>query len=97
FSRDRSSDVCSSDLLHDFIKAITAIQNIPSQVLRESKVIQYRCRCSVMWRQSIALYVKAGGVPWKLSTMDEDSAFIGLSYSTRRSEERRVGKECRCR
>src|SRR5690606_16981503 len=24
-----------------------------------------------------------GGVPWKLSTMDEDSAFIGLSYSTR--------------
>lgn len=69
--------------LHDFLKATTAIQNIPTQILRESKVINYRCRCSVMWRLSIALYVKAGGVPWKLGFLDDETAFIGLSYSSR--------------
>lgn len=69
--------------LHDFLKATTAIQNIPTQILRESKVINYKCRCSVMWRLGIALYVKAGGVPWKLAFQAEDTAFIGLSYSSR--------------
>ena len=69
--------------LHDFIKATTAVYNIPTQIIRENKAINYRCRCSVMWRLSIALYVKAGGVPWKLAAMSDDVAFIGLSYSTR--------------
>lgn len=69
--------------LHDFIKATTASYNIASQVLRESSAIKYKCRCSVMWRIAIALYVKAGGIPWKLSTLDHTSAFIGLSYATR--------------
>lgn len=69
--------------LHDFIKATCAMQNIASQVLRESSAIRYKCRCSVMWRLSIALYVKAGGIPWKLSSIDQNTAFIGLSYATR--------------
>lgn len=69
--------------LHDFIKATSAMQNIASQVLREGSAIKYKCRCSVMWRLSIALYVKAGGIPWKLSSIDQNSAFIGLSYATR--------------
>ncbi|MBI2270310.1 MAG: SIR2 family protein [Bacteroidetes bacterium] len=69
--------------LHDFLKATTAINSIPTQILREGSVIKYRCRCSVMWRLGIALYVKAGGVPWKLAAMDEETAFLGLSYSTR--------------
>jgi hypothetical protein len=69
--------------LHDFIKATAAINNIATQIIRESSAIRYKCRCSVMWRLSIALYVKAGGIPWKLSSLSDDSAFIGLSYSTR--------------
>lgn len=69
--------------LHDFLKATTAIHNIPTQIVRESKAINYNCRCSVMWRLSIAIYVKAGGVPWKLASTDTETAFIGLSYSTR--------------
>lgn len=71
--------------LHDFLKATTAIKNIPTQILTEEGAIKYRCRCSVMWRLSIALYVKAGGIPWKLASIDKDSAYIGLSYSTRRN------------
>lgn len=76
-------DAESSFDLHDFLKATTAVYNIPTQIIRESSAVKYRCRCSVMWRLSIALYVKAGGVPWKLAAMDEETAFIGLSYSSR--------------
>ncbi|MFB9843908.1 argonaute/piwi family protein [Mucilaginibacter ginsenosidivorans] len=69
--------------LHDFIKATAAMQNIATQVVREGSAIKYKCRCSVMWRLSIALYVKAGGIPWKLTSLDQNSAFIGLSYAMR--------------
>lgn len=71
--------------LHDFLKATTAVRNIPTQIITERGAIQYKCRCSVMWRLSIAIYVKAGGTPWKLASIDNESAFIGLSYSTRRN------------
>ncbi|MFL5763579.1 MAG: argonaute/piwi family protein [Bacteroidia bacterium] len=81
--KDAFADQETSFDLHDFIKATTAIHSIPTQILREGSVINYRCRCSVMWRLGIALYVKAGGVPWKLGFLDEDTAFVGLSYSSR--------------
>lgn len=76
-------DVDSGFDLHDYIKGTTAMMNIPTQILREDSVISYNCRCSVMWRLSIAFYVKGGGVPWKLSSIDQETAFIGLSYSSR--------------
>lgn len=69
--------------LHDTLKAVTAARGIPLQILREDRVFEYPCRCSVMWRIGIALYCKAGGVPWKLADHDPESAFIGLSYAMR--------------
>lgn len=70
--------------LHDYVKAVTAMRGMPCQIIRESRALAYPCRCSVMWRQSIALYVKAGGVPWKLAETADDVAFIGLSYALRK-------------
>lgn len=67
--------------LHDLIKSLAASYNIPTQIIREDSTLSYKCRCSVMWRMSIALYVKAGGIPWKLNGFDEETALIGLSYS----------------
>ena len=72
--------------LHDYLKAMTASCGIPTQIILEEKAIAYPCRCSVMWRLSIALYCKAGGVPWKLADATSDTAFVGLSYAIRQND-----------
>lgn len=69
--------------LHDYLKAVTAMRGIPSQIIREDKAIAYPCRASVAWRLGIALYSKAGGVPWKLADFEPYTAYIGLSYALR--------------
>ena len=69
--------------LHDHIKAMTAARRMPVQLVREDKALAYPCRASVMWRIGLALYVKAGGVPWKLADTDPETAYIGLSYAVR--------------
>jgi hypothetical protein len=69
--------------LHDHLKAVTAMRGIPSQIVREDKAVAYKCRASVMWRLGIALYCKAGGVPWKLAAVDPGTAYVGLSYAVR--------------
>jgi hypothetical protein len=69
--------------LHDHLKATTAARGLPIQVVREDSAIAYKDRASVMWRVGLALYAKAGGVPWKLAGTDSDTAFIGISYAVR--------------
>jgi hypothetical protein len=72
--------------LHDYVKAVAAVRGIPTQVVNEDRALEYFCRCSVMWRLSIAFYTKAGGVPWKLANTDPETAYIGLSYALRHLE-----------
>jgi len=69
--------------LHDHIKATTAARRLPVQLVREDKALAYQHRASVMWRIGIALYTKAGGVPWKLAETDPETAYIGISYAVR--------------
>jgi hypothetical protein len=72
--------------LHDFVKATTAMRGMPTQIVLEEGALSYFCRASVMWRLGIAIYTKAGGVPWKLADADPDTAYIGLSYAIRPQE-----------
>lgn len=69
--------------LHDYLKAVTAVRGMPTQILREGGGLNYYCRCSVMWRQSIALYCKAGGIPWKLADVEPGTAYVGLGYTVK--------------
>jgi hypothetical protein len=69
--------------LHDHLKAITAARRLPVQIVLENGALTYPDRASVMWRIGIALYVKAGGVPWKLAETDPETAYIGISYAVR--------------
>ncbi|MFK0002673.1 hypothetical protein [Paenarthrobacter sp. NPDC090522] len=76
FRDDRGFD------LHHSIKVGAASLGIATQILNDD-VWKYRCRASVAWRLSIALYTKYGGTPWKLAENAAaiDSAYIGLSYA----------------
>ena len=71
--------------LHDHLKAHTAKLGLPIQLVREDSAIAYHCRASVMWRIGLALYAKAGGIPWKLAEADPETAYIGISYALRKA------------
>ncbi len=70
---------------HDHMKALGALAGIPTQVVNDDS-FRFQYRASLAWRLSIASYVKAGGIPWKLAPLPgtpEDTAYIGLAYALR--------------
>jgi hypothetical protein len=70
---------------HDALKALGAKHGIPTQVLND-RAFTFRHRASLAWRLATALYVKAGGTPWKLAPLQgvpADTAYIGLAYALR--------------
>jgi hypothetical protein len=71
--------------LHDYVKAIAASEGICVQIVTDTDTgaLGYYCRCSVMWRLGVALYTKAGGVPWVLADPEPGTAFIGIEYALR--------------
>jgi hypothetical protein len=79
--------------LHHATKAITATAGVPSQLVLD-RSIDYPDRCSVLWSLAVALYAKAGGIPWKLAAPAQATAFVGLSYVLRPSSSRKVVTCC---
>jgi hypothetical protein len=70
---------------HDVLKALGAHHSIPTQIVND-RTFSFQYKASLSWRLAIALYVKAGGVPWKLAPLPgvpEDTAYIGLAYALR--------------
>ncbi len=76
--------------LHDHVKAAAARLGLPTQIVTDH-AMDYRCRASVNWRLSTALYAKAGGTPYKFATgglLDPSAAYVGLAYGIRESGQR---------
>lgn len=70
--------------LHDYIKAYAAQQGISTQFIRE-KTVNSSQSCRVKWWLSLAFYVKAMRTPWRLESIDNQTAFVGIGYSINRN------------
>ncbi|MFC5494611.1 argonaute/piwi family protein [Nocardioides caricicola] len=70
--------------LHDRIKAEVAPLGIPVQFLWENSALASQQWNSTAWRLSLALFAKAGGVPWRITpTTTIPTAYVGLHYAIR--------------
>jgi hypothetical protein len=76
--RERREESYDFDL-HDALKVHSAPNNLVLQIVEEDS-LRYQDQARIMWWLGLALYVKAGGIPWKLAERSEGTAFVGLGY-----------------
>ena len=77
--------------LHDALKLYATEKGIKLQLIEEKSVNSYD-PCKVMWGLSTSLYAKATGVLWHPEAIQNDTAYIGISYAF--SEEKRICIGC---
>lgn len=77
---ERNVDCQEEFDLHDLLKAYAARRGQSSQLIRE-KTLTGGQVCRVRWWLGLALYAKGMRTPWRIETLDSDTAFVGIGYS----------------
>ena len=81
FSRFRTAKSISIDFnLHDALKLYATEKGIKLQLIEEKSLFSSN-PCKVMWGLSTSLYAKSTGVLWHPKAIQEDTAYIGISYA----------------
>ena len=81
FARFREDSGYDLDFnLHDAIKLYGTNKGIKIQVIEERSFEAYD-KCKLMWALSTSLYAKSSGVLWHPVVLDDETAFIGISYA----------------
>lgn len=71
--------------LHDALKLYATDKGIKLQFIEERSINTYD-PCKVLWGLSTSLYAKASGVLWQPVALNNNTAFIGVSYAQSRSK-----------
>ena len=66
--------------LHDTIKLYGTNKGVKIQFIEERSLGSYD-KCKVMWALSTSIYAKASGVLWHPVVLDDETAFVGISYA----------------
>lgn len=81
FLNFRTATTISPDFnLHDALKLYATEKGIKLQLIEEKSIVSYD-PCKVMWGLSTSLYTKATGVLWHPKAIQNDTAYIGISYA----------------
>lgn len=81
FAAFRTATAISPDFnLHDALKLYATEKGIKLQLIEEKSVNSYD-PCKVMWALSTSLYAKAAGVLWHPEAIQDDTAYVGISYA----------------
>ena len=86
-----ASDISPDFNLHDALKLYATEKGIKLQLIEEKSINSYD-PCKVMWGLSTSLYAKATGVLWHPEAIQDDTAYIGISYAF--SENKRICIGC---
>ena len=92
FAHFRTAATISPDFnLHDALKLYATEKGIKLQLIEEKSINSYD-NCKVMWGLSTSLFAKATGVLWHPEAIQNNTAYIGISYAY--SEEKRICIGC---
>ena len=92
FATFRTAAAISHDFnLHDALKLYAIEKGIKLQFIEEKSLNSFD-PCKVMWGLSTSFYAKANGVLWHPEAIQNDTAYVGISYAY--SEEKKICIGC---
>lgn len=98
---DEPIEDTEEDLLYrDFRRALKAkaiLANVPIQIGRDRLFLDLpdnQDAATRAWHSTVALYYKAGGIPWRLRTDDLETCFVGITFHHLKTNLKQVVKSC---